>query len=161
MDIDERITIRRPPSEVFGFLADFANDPRWRRDVREMTPDPAGIAQVGTAVHEELRFGGRTHRTDTTVTEVEPERLVAFAGHGTGGAVAGRRRVSGHDRGTEVRLELHVATSGALRRLEPVLAPLFRRGVRRDLRALRELLEDQTRTTEAGAGSKTSAASRR
>jgi hypothetical protein len=162
MDITETIAIRRAPAEVFAYLADFANDPRWRRDVRAMVPEPAGLARVGTTVHEELRFCGRTHHTDTTVTEVEADGAVRFAGQGSGGAVAGRRSVRAHALGTEVRLELHVETSGTLRLLEPLLAPMFRRGVQRDLRTLQQLVEAQTAcTSDDPACSKVAAASRR
>jgi hypothetical protein len=155
MLIEESIVIRRPAGAVFDFVSDYRNDPRWRRGVAAMTPTPPGPAADGTRVHEVLRFAGRTHVTDTTVHDVVPGRSLRFEGAGTGGRVRGRRSVQPVADGTRLTNEVHVETGGLLRLFEPLLAPLFRRGTRRDLATLKQLLEGagpvQTATDPAAA----------
>jgi hypothetical protein len=154
MHIEESIVIRRDASDVYDFVADYANDPRWRRGVSQMTPTPAGAVADGTRVHEVLRFGGKEHTTDTVVRDVVPGRSFSFEGDGTGGRVRGRRGVVAVPEGARLSTELHVDPPRGLRLFEPLLAPLFRRGTRRDLAALRDLLEHATDTTTSrGPGS--------
>ena len=69
-----------------------------------------------------LRFGGRTHVTDTTVHSVTPSRSLSFDGAGTGGQVRGRRSVEPVPEGARLSTELHVETHGVMRLLEPLLA---------------------------------------
>jgi hypothetical protein len=155
MDISESITIVCDPDVVFAFVADYANDTRWRSGVVEMTPSPRGQAHAGTTVHEVLRFGGRTHVTDTTITDVDG-RSLRYEGDGTGGRVRGVRRVEVVAGGARLTTELHVDTDGWLRLCEPVLAPLFRHGTRRDLRTLRRTLEAAADHAIAGSAAATS-----
>jgi uncharacterized protein YndB with AHSA1/START domain len=153
MHISQSIDIPRPAADVFALVADHRNDTRWRHGVREMTADPIGPVTPGATVHEVLRFAGSTHVTDTVITAVDPGRSFSYDGAGTGGRVRGRRVVEATAESTcRVTTELEVATTGVLRFLEPLLAPMFRRGVGRDLAALRSLtVEDaQARTGSAG-----------
>jgi uncharacterized protein YndB with AHSA1/START domain len=150
--VEATVRINRPPAEVFAFVADQRNDPRWRAGVVEMTPSPPAPVAPGTTVHEVLRFAGRTHVTDTTIVDVVPGRSFEFAGAGSGGRVRGSRAVAPTSDGTQLTTRLQVDTSGLLRLLEPVLAPRFRAATRRDLATLARLLEqasddDQTATT--------------
>jgi uncharacterized protein YndB with AHSA1/START domain len=145
--VERSVLIDRPPAEVFAFVADYANDPRWRRAVREMTPTPSGPAAIGTQVHEVLRFGGRTHVTDTTIVDVQPDRSLEYRGDGTGGRVRGSRTVEPAPNGARLTTRVEVETTGVQRWLEPLLAPMFRRATQRDLHRLARLLAaDQTAT---------------
>jgi uncharacterized protein YndB with AHSA1/START domain len=148
--VEASVLIRRPATEVFAFVADQANDPRWRHGVVEMSPSTPGVATVGTTVHEVLRFGGRTHVTDTSIVDVVPDRSFTFAGAGSGGRVRGSRTVEPAPEGARLTTHLRVDTTGLLRVLEPLLAPRFRAATRRDLAALAQLLE--TDQTETGSG---------
>jgi uncharacterized protein YndB with AHSA1/START domain len=71
------LTIKRPPDEVFAFVADGENDPRWR-------PAVADVAHVsGTGVGAEFKQGmkgpmGRRVPADYRITAFEPGRLLAF-----------------------------------------------------------------------------------
>jgi uncharacterized protein YndB with AHSA1/START domain len=160
MRIVQSVDIPRPAAEVFAIVADHRNDTRWRGGVREMTAEPVGPVRPGVTVHEVLCFAGSTHVTDTVITAVDPGRAFDFEGDGTGGRVRGRRTVEATGGSScRVTTDVTVETTGALRFLEPLLAPMFRRGVRRDLRALCRLAVEgapaldgaQTRDATAGA----------
>ena len=139
---ESRLPIARPASEVFAFVADMTNAPRWQtglREVRRLTPGPLG---VGTEHEFVRRFAGREVATRNRFVAFEPGRFVAFEfpqGSITG---LGSYRVEPEGNGGSLltsRVELNL--TGAMRLVQPVLARVLRRDVRRDDEALRALLE--------------------
>jgi hypothetical protein len=108
-----------------------------------MTPDPPGPAAVGTRVHEVVRYTGREYVADATVTELVPGISYRFAGTGTIGGIAGGRRVEprAQGRASVFTYEIELTPAGAMRILRPILGPMTRSGLRRDLASLKELLE--------------------
>jgi len=105
------VSIQRPPSEVFAFVADGANAQKWRSGVLD-------VAHVsGTGVGAVWRQGvkgpgGRRIAADYEVTAFEPDRRLAFQ------AVAGPVRPHGEYRlqasgaGTELSFSLAVELTG-------------------------------------------------
>jgi uncharacterized protein YndB with AHSA1/START domain len=106
------LTIKRPPDDVFAFVADGENDPRWR-------PAVADVAHVsGAGVGAEFRQGmkgpmGRRVAADYRITAFEPGRLLAF--EVTAGPVRprGRYELSPSDGGTRIRFSLECDLGGA------------------------------------------------
>lgn len=139
--IEESVLIDRPPSEVWEAVADYSLDPRWRNGLVEMTPDPPGPAALGTKVHEVVRSSGRTYVADATVTEFEPGTSYRFDGNGTIGALQGGRSVRAEGSGTEFTYEVVLEPRGMMRFLRPILGHTVRSGLRKDLAALKRLLE--------------------
>jgi carbon monoxide dehydrogenase subunit G len=142
--VDESVSIAKSPEQVWEAIADYSFDLRWRKGLLEMSPDPPGGPQVGTKVHEVVRTSGRDFVADTTVTEVEPGASYRFAGEGTIGGVAGGRSVrpGSEGDGAVFTYEIELTPSGGMRLLGPVLGPMVRSGLKKDLRKLKELLEN-------------------
>lgn len=138
--MEHGIEVAREPGEVWDVVGDFGNDERWR-DVERMSSDPPGPARAGTATHEVLRFLGSTYVTDATVTEVGPDRRLAYEGGGDGTTVRGYRRVEETPGGARFVEGLEIQLSGPMRLLEPLLARLYARRMRSEVRALKSLLE--------------------
>lgn len=82
------ITIARPPEEVFAFIADGANGPRWRPGVTDVAL--ASGSGVGARYKQGVKGpGGRRVDADYEITVYEPGRHLAFK------AVAGPVRPTG------------------------------------------------------------------
>jgi carbon monoxide dehydrogenase subunit G len=64
--------IDRPPDEVFAYVADLANLPRWQSGVLEAAVD--GELRLGGTVRERRRMLGRELTTTLEVSEYEPGR---------------------------------------------------------------------------------------
>jgi hypothetical protein len=143
--VEESIPIARPPAEVWGAIADYAFDLEWRAGLREMTPDPAGPPAPGTRVHEVVRSMGRDYVADTVVTALDPGVSYRFEGAGTIGGLAGGRAVRGDGTGSVFTYTIELRPRGGMRFLGPLLGPMVRSGLRKDLRALAALLEDAPR----------------
>ena len=141
--LDESIHIDAPQPDVWNAIADYSFDRQWRGGLSEMSPDPPGPPAVGTRVHEVVRFAGRTFTSYSTVTDVDPGSAYAFAGNGMSGEIRGRRSVRPDVKGTgsSFAYEIELAPPPRLRALAPLLTPVLRAGLRRDLRRLKALIE--------------------
>ena len=79
MHFANRVTIRRPPSEVFAFLVDPANIPKWNYAIdsaRQLSPGPVG---VGTRI-QQTRSVPRPTTEELVITELVPERRMVLEG---------------------------------------------------------------------------------
>ena len=73
LEFENTIAIERPIDEVFAFLSDFENIPKWNYyvlEVRQLSESPIGI---GTTYHQ-LR---KTDQQDFRIIEFEPNHSVA------------------------------------------------------------------------------------
>ena len=141
-DITSSIDIGRPADDVFEFVADMTNNPRWQKGQQrcEWTSPPP--LSVGSTYDQEARFLGRTITSSFKVTEFEPGRRIRI--ETVGGTMpidvtrtvdpvsAGRSRVTARVRGS---------APGPLRLLGPLLDRLVQRSVDADYERLKALLE--------------------
>ncbi len=140
--VEESVRIDRSPSEVWDAIADYSFDREWRNGLSDMTPDPDGGPEVGTKVHEVVRNSGRDYVADTVVTVVDPGTAYRFEGSGTIGGLRGGRRVDRDGNAAAIfTYTIELEPHGWMRLLRPVLGPLVRSGLRKDLQKLKELLE--------------------
>lgn len=73
IEFEHTITIDRPIDEVFAFLSDFQNVPKWNYFVHDVSKMTHGKVAVGTAYHQVRR----RDEQDFRVTEFEPPHIVA------------------------------------------------------------------------------------
>jgi uncharacterized protein YndB with AHSA1/START domain len=139
--VAESVQIAKPPADVWAAIADYSFDLRWRKGLTDMTPDPPGPPAVGTKVHEVVRTSGRDYVADTVVTDLDPGVSYRFEGSGTIGGLAGGRSVRADSDGSVFTSEIELEPKGGMRLLRPVLGPMVRSGLKRDLRQLKGLLE--------------------
>jgi carbon monoxide dehydrogenase subunit G len=137
---EHTVEIERPPDEVFAFVTDPANYPRWQPSLVEVTPHARGPLRVGSEATEVRRFLGREMETTWTCVEHEPVRRSAIESADGPVPFRGTFQLEPHGRGT--RFTWTVETWGAASRLG---GPLVGRATKRELEAnasrLKELLE--------------------
>ena len=144
ISVEESVQIARSPAEVWDAIADYAFDLEWRNGLREMTPDPPGQPAPGTKVHEVVRSSGRDYVADTVVTHLDPGASYRFGGTGTIGGVAGGREVRPDEAGTGAvfTYAIELQPKGGMRLLGPLLGPMVRSGLKKDLHTLKTLLDE-------------------
>lgn len=75
---ENTVTVDRPIQDVFAYLADGANNPRWRSGVLSIDRTSA-VDGVGATYRQKLRGpGGRTIDGDYRVTAYQPPHLLEF-----------------------------------------------------------------------------------
>jgi uncharacterized protein YndB with AHSA1/START domain len=144
--VESRTSIDRAPAEVFAFVADQTNAPRWQQGltgVRRLTPGPIGVGSEHEFVR---RFAGRELRSGNRFVRFEPPRLVEF--EIAEGWLSGRASYEVEPRGAAslvtCRMEFCAARWGRV--LEPLLARVLARDARRDDKRLKVLLEEPAAT---------------
>ncbi len=72
------IHIDRPPEEVFSFIADAANNPKWRKNVVRTEWLDNGPMRVGRRGRQTARLLGREWTVEAEVVDWDPPRVAAW-----------------------------------------------------------------------------------
>jgi uncharacterized membrane protein len=124
-EAEHSVTVERPVEEVFAFLADAENDPRWRSgvlDIERVAGDGVG-ARYRQGVKGPM---GRRVSGDFEITEYAPPRAIGF--RATAGPVRpeGRYELEPAAGGTRVRFSLSCKPRGLARLITPMVARTMR-----------------------------------
>jgi uncharacterized protein YndB with AHSA1/START domain len=76
--VHQSVVIRRPPAEVFAFLADLQNWSRWNPEQRETELTSSGPMDVGTTFRQALDAGGKRIELFGEVSEYEPNENLSL-----------------------------------------------------------------------------------
>jgi uncharacterized membrane protein len=131
---ENSVIINRPRSEVFAFVANHENDPKWR-------PGVADIARAsGEGQGEVWRQGmngpmGKRIDADFEVTAYQDGSLLAFRTLGGPVRPEGRYRFEDAEGGTRVTFSL----SANLRGMQKLMAPMVTKSMRNQVDALGNL----------------------
>ena len=142
LKVQTRIDIARPATDVFDFVADQTNAPRWQRglhEVRRITPGPV---DVGTEHVFVRHFAGMSIKSRNRFTGYDPGRFVSF--EIPSGRITGEASYLVEPTGTDTsRLtsEMNFRVVGLAGLAAPLLARVLERDSKRDEAALKELLE--------------------
>jgi uncharacterized protein YndB with AHSA1/START domain len=133
------LEIARPVEEVFDFLAEVSNLPRWQKSSISVHAD--GPMEVGTRVREVRRFLGRRLENDLEVTEFERPRLLTL--RATSGPVpfTVRHELSPTDRGTRLDFVGEGDPGKFFRLAEALVERRARSEFTRDFARLKKLIE--------------------
>lgn len=140
--VEGEIVINRPPAEVFDFVADQRNEPRYNPNMRRAQKVTEGSIGVGT------RF-----RAETTNRGRSVPMVIEFIGHDRPRRLASKTHMSSMDLqgmltfdpvpgGTRMRWSWDLEPRGILRFLAPVVALMGRHQEQRIWTGLKRLLEN-------------------
>jgi uncharacterized protein YndB with AHSA1/START domain len=105
------ITINRPIDEVFAYVADGLNGPKWRSGILDIAH--ASGEGVGAVYRQGVAGpGGRRIAADYEVTTYEPPRRLAFKAIAGPVRPTGEYRLSEADGGTSITFSLTADLSG-------------------------------------------------
>jgi uncharacterized protein YndB with AHSA1/START domain len=79
MHFENALTIARRPEDVFSYLADFENVPKWNYAITETQKTSQGPVEVGTTYRQTRSIPSPAKET-FTVTEFEPQHRLAIHG---------------------------------------------------------------------------------
>jgi len=140
MKFSNTITIKRPPREIFAYLADFENLPRWNyaiTEARKITPGPVGVGSK----YLQVRTTPRRSEETFEVIEFEPDSRLTV--HGAFGPLSGQASYL-LDRtadGTKLTNAMDLRPGGVLNLVAPLATSRVRTAVANNLDKLREILE--------------------
>ncbi len=140
--VEAGITIAAPPEEVFAFVADLANLPRWQSGIvsaRRTSPDPVAVGSTARVVRD---MAGQSLTVDLTITEFEPGRRLALASQASGVSVTATLEMEPNDDATVVRSGIEIkAGSAFMAPLEGMIANAAGGELASGLERLRDAVE--------------------
>jgi hypothetical protein len=142
VDLAAAQTVQRPADEVFAFLADATNNPRWQQGMRACAWTSPPPIRVGSTYRHEATFLGRPVVTEFEVVAHEPGRSVTIRSTSGPFPIRVTRSVTPIDAST-CRVEAKISGEpGRFFRLAgPVVQRLAQRSVTADYRRLKTLLD--------------------
>ncbi|HEV8697497.1 MAG TPA: SRPBCC family protein [Candidatus Limnocylindrales bacterium] len=142
VDVSVSGTIRAAPEEVFRFLADLENWPRWQSDMKSTRLAEGQRGELGAVYRYLSKAMGMTFDSTVHLTKVDAPREVAFEGEWTGMIRPnGRYLVEPTPEGSKVTLNPRPEVRGIGRIMEPLITFMGRRLNEEHLVALRRELE--------------------
>ena len=141
-EVSTSITIDKPADEVFDFVADMSNNPRWQKgQVSCQWTSPPPIA-VGSTYDQVAKFAGRTIKSSFRVSEFEPGELIRIESTSGPMPIDVTRTVTPlSDTSCEVSAIVRGEPPGAARHLSGQVDKLVQRNVSADYERLKEWFE--------------------
>jgi uncharacterized protein YndB with AHSA1/START domain len=141
--IEGHIVIDRPVEEVFDFVADERNEPRYNPRMRRAEKISEGSIGVGTRYRAEMASMGRGVPMVIEVTDYERPRRLASTTHISSMDIQYTLTFEPVPEGTRMRWSGDLAPHGILKVMGPVVALMGRRQEQRIWTGLKHLLEGQ------------------
>ena len=137
---ENTVLIARPIEDVFGFLSDLENLPKWNYAIVETRKISEGPVGVGTTYHQVRSVPSRSEER-LEITAYDPPRQLEIRGQL--GPFASRLfyALAATPEGTRVTNTVELELGSPVRLLGRVAVPRVRDAVAANLRKLKELLE--------------------
>jgi uncharacterized protein YndB with AHSA1/START domain len=138
----ESIVINHPLAEVFAFVSDLANDPKYRHDILEAKWTSSGAIGVGRTFEHLLNFMGRK-RFHGRITQYQPNHVIEI--QYTSGPIQPTYKITFEPSGsgTQITHQSTVRIFGLYRLIEPMMPAMGKARLARDYRSLKSLLEEK------------------
>jgi hypothetical protein len=135
------VTIARPASEVFAFLADLRNIPRWNYAIARTVPTSPGSARAG-ATYRQTRTVPRHSEESLQITVFQPPTRLAVQGQLGPYRATASYLLEPVQGGTQLTNDVELEPIPALLRpIGPLAVPRVKAAVAHNLGTLKELLE--------------------
>ena|SRR5712692_444811 len=133
--------INRPVEEVFAFLSNPENWPKWISGSIEAKKTSEGPIGVGTTWRPVNTFLGQRMEAEAECTEYEPNRR--FATKSKSGPIPTKNQTTFEsvEGGTRVDVRLEAEPGGFFKLAEPLLVSIVKRQFEADLANLKDLME--------------------
>jgi carbon monoxide dehydrogenase subunit G len=140
IQISNSVEIKRPVPQVFDFIADVNNNPKWMpvQSVQKLSNGPVG---VGTKFKQQFSLLGSNYDLDGTITAFEPNQKIAFAYDSPVFNWRGEYTFEATAAGTRLSAKGNVSLTGALQLMETMFAPKIRRLITDTIPNLKKILE--------------------
>lgn len=140
MHFTNTVTIHRSPHEVFEFLANFENVPKWNYAIVETRKTSDGPVGIGATYRQTRSLPAPSEET-FRVTEFEPDHQLAI--HGDLGPFEGTLTydLEGVSDGTRITNRADLQAHGLLKVAAPLASGRVGNAVAANLQKLKEILE--------------------
>jgi uncharacterized protein YndB with AHSA1/START domain len=140
MRVERKISIARPPAEVFSYVADVRNDPTWHTDVLEVHSSTDAVG-MGTVFNVKVKPSMGVSEGTKTVTGFEPGKLIEYQGRMGKMAPKVTNICESEGQGARVTRRVELEPPGIMRVMTPLIKRTIAKGNDGFLANLKRLLE--------------------
>ena len=145
--IEGEIMINRSQAEVFDFVADERNEPRYNPQMLTVEQLSEGEIGVGTKFHAEVRSGGRVVPMIIEFTAHDRPVRLASRSEMVGMVILGEPSFEAVGDSTRMRWSWNLEPSGALKLITPLMILIGRRQEKAVWTGLKRVSKRSTRHT--------------
>ncbi len=150
--VEGQIIIHRPVDEVFDFVADERNEPRFNPQMRRAEKTTTGPIGVGTTFSAESTSRGQPVAMTITFTDYERPRRLTSSTHLSNMDIQGTLTFDPVPEGTRMRWFWELKSRGMPKLITPLVALIGRRQERSIWTGLKRYLEAQEAPLAANQG---------
>jgi hypothetical protein len=143
VDVTTETDIARPVRDVAAFAADPTNAPKWYENIDSVAWQTAPPARVGSRVTFIAKFLGRRLEYTYELVELDEGHLVMRTAEGPFPMETTYTWIATSDSSTHMSLRNRGEPTGFSRVISPLMVPAMRRANRKDLSALKRLVESE------------------
>jgi uncharacterized protein YndB with AHSA1/START domain len=143
INVEDSIIIHRKVEEVFAFVADQTNAPKWQEgltEVRRTTGEALGVGTKHTVVR---KFLGRRLELTNEYTKYEPNKQISFKGDSGPMRFEVSYLTESTTDGTKLTCQMQMEQGGLFALAGPLMAGSLKRDFATNFRDLKKLLENQ------------------
>jgi hypothetical protein len=138
------LSIGRPATDVFGFLEEVGNAPKWLGRCVELKKTGGAATGVGTKLSYAYKDGSRSGTMDGQITEYQPHERLAFLYSDKMMEVAVGFRLSSSGQDTQVDHWVRITPKNFLMKLmSPMIRAATKKQMATDTAKLKALLEER------------------
>jgi uncharacterized membrane protein len=142
INVEVSTIINRPVADVFAYVANFENHPKWETDFQEVKLLKSMPGGVGTTYQCVLKFPGQTATSTFEITEYAANQKIAYVGLPAGPAIPkGSFLFEAAGNGTKITSLPRPEFRGFFKFLEPMMAGYIRKHNETHLSNLKRALE--------------------
>jgi uncharacterized protein YndB with AHSA1/START domain len=144
MSFQISLDIRRSPSDVFAFIADFRNMPRWYEAVERITATTPASARTGARFRMVRSLPGGAAQNDVEITSYQQYNEISFTSIHGPTPFRYRYRLQPVTTGTRLTLDGDISAEGlpgTAARFGTLANQLFKNGMKKNLQVLKQILE--------------------
>ena len=147
--IKGQIEIARPVEEVFDFVADETNEPRYNEDMTRCEKVTSGPIGVGTRYEAQMKSMGPAAMMVEVTGYERPYRLESTAHIEGTMDVRGSVKFEATSGGTQMSWDWEVEPHGCMKLLSPFISRMGSRNEERIWTSLKSFLEDEAKASVA------------
>ena len=137
------LVINRPIEEVFAFISNPENQPRWRATTLEISRTSSEPLGVGSVFKGRFTFLGRPFEGNLEITAHEPYQQYGSRMVEGPFPLEARYTLEPAESGTHLTLVIEGQPGGFFKLAEPLVVSLAKRSYESDLHNLKDMLEAQ------------------
>jgi uncharacterized protein YndB with AHSA1/START domain len=143
LKVETTVQIARPPDDVFAFIAEPENLPRWDPAIREVRRKEPGPVAKGSGLVVSAEESGRRVTVDSHVTEFEPGRAFGVAATFSGVPLRLQWRLDPSGSGTKLTTTAEAQLSGFLSFAGGMIRPIVTERLEKSHANLKRILEER------------------